>query len=128
MLAADHAWAVWVGVVLFGSGIGNATSLPPLIAQTEFAREDTGRVVPLIVALSQGAYAFAPALFGLLRAVLDTTGQSMIGFLAVAALVQAAAIVCFMAGRGAAAARGNVPDDAAHALSPARPGAQQDRP
>jgi hypothetical protein len=128
MLAADHAWAVWVGVVLFGSGIGNATSLPPLIAQTEFAREDTGRVVPLIVALSQGAYAFAPALFGLLRAVLDTTGQSMIGFLAVAALVQAAAIVCFMAGRGAAVARGNVPDDAAHALSPARPGAQQDRP
>ncbi|MFA1637595.1 hypothetical protein ACDY95_29385, partial [Achromobacter ruhlandii] len=42
-------------------GIGNATSLPPLIAQAEFAREDAARVVPLIVALSQGAYAFAPA-------------------------------------------------------------------
>ncbi|MCG7193883.1 MFS transporter, partial [Pseudomonas aeruginosa] len=30
MLAADHAWAVWAGVLLFGAGIGNATSLPPL--------------------------------------------------------------------------------------------------
>jgi len=94
-----------VGVVLFGSGIGNATSLPPLIAQTEFAREDAMRVVPLIVALSQGAYAFAPALFGLLRAVLDATAQSMVGFLATAALLQAAAIVCFAAGLGVAAFR-----------------------
>lgn len=105
MLAADHTWAVWVGVILFGSGIGNATSLPPLIAQTEFAREDSARVVPLIVALSQGAYAFAPAVFGLLRTALDGTGGSMLGFLALAAGLQAAAIVCFSIGRGAAAAR-----------------------
>lgn len=105
MLAAEHGWALWVGVLLFGSGIGNATSLPPLIAQTEFAREDSARVVPLIVALSQGAYAFAPAAFGLLRTALDGIGQSMLGFLTVAAVVQAAAILCFAAGRGAAAAR-----------------------
>lgn len=116
MLATDHGWAVWAGVVLFGSGIGNATSLPPLIAQTEFAREDAVRVVPLIVALSQGAYAFAPALFGLLRAVLDATGQSLVGFLAMAALLQAAAIACFAAGLGAAAFR------------PARPAAPPVRP
>ncbi|MPS76633.1 MAG: MFS transporter [Achromobacter sp.] len=109
MLAAQHPWAVWLGVILFGSGIGNATSLPPLIAQTEFAREDSMRVVPLIVALSQGAYAFAPALFGLLRAVLDASGQSMIGFLAVAAVLQAAAIMCFAAGRGHAATRVGTP-------------------
>lgn len=101
MLAADHAWAVWAGVVLFGSGIGNATSLPPLIAQTEFAREDAARVVPLIVALSQGAYAFAPAAFGALRTVLQASGLALFGFLAAAALLQAAAIVCFAAGRGA---------------------------
>lgn len=109
MLATDHAWAVWTGVVLFGSGIGNATSLPPLIAQTEFAREDAVRVVPLIVALSQGAYAFAPVLFGLLRASLDATGESMQGFLAVAALLQAAAIACLAAGRGASAFRPDRP-------------------
>lgn len=57
----------WTGLLLFGSGIGNATSLPPLIAQTEFTRADAQRVIPLIVAVSQGTYAFAPALFGLLR-------------------------------------------------------------
>ncbi|MBB1593546.1 MFS transporter [Achromobacter sp. UMC46] len=116
MMAPDHGWAVWAGVVLFGSGIGNATSLPPLIAQTEFAREDTARVVPLIVALSQGAYAFAPAVFGLLRAALEATGQSMVAFLALAALLQAAAIACFAAGLGASAFR------------PARPAAPPARP
>ena len=31
---------LWVGVILFGAGIGNATSLPPLIAQVEFTAED----------------------------------------------------------------------------------------
>ena len=30
-----------LGVCLFGVGIGNATSLPPMIAQTEFARAET---------------------------------------------------------------------------------------
>lgn len=105
MLAADHMWAVWVGVVLFGSGIGNATSLPPLIAQTEFAREDALRVVPLIVALSQGAYAFAPAVFGVLRSVSGEADRSMVWFLAVAACVQAAAIACLTLGRGASARR-----------------------
>lgn len=105
LLAADHAWAVWAGVVLFGSGIGNATSLPPLIAQTEFAREQAARVVPLIVALSQGAYAFAPAAFGALRTWLQPSGLTMPGFLAAAALLQAAAIACFAAGQGAHAKR-----------------------
>jgi cyanate permease len=105
MLAGDHAWAVWAGVVLFGSGIGNATSLPPLIAQAEFAREDAARVVPLIVALSQGAYAFAPAAFGALRTLLQPTGLALPGFLAAAAVLQLAAILCFAAGRGAHARR-----------------------
>ena len=45
-LAPGQIWAAWLGVLLFGSGIGNATSLPPLIAQTEFSREDALRVVP----------------------------------------------------------------------------------
>src|SRR5262249_13031853 len=56
-----------LGVVLFGAGFGNATSLPPLIAQVEFVKEDLARVVALIVGLAQGAYAFAPAIFGLVR-------------------------------------------------------------
>ncbi|MGB3434865.1 MFS transporter [Achromobacter sp.] len=109
MLAADHAWAIWLGVLLFGSGIGNATSLPPLIAQTEFAREDTQRVVPLIVAMSQGAYAFAPALFGMLRAWSEQAGQPLLWFLALAASLQAAAIASFSLGRITPARRGGQP-------------------
>ncbi len=58
-----------IGMLLFGVGIGNATSLPPLIAQVEFARDDVARVVALIVAIAQGAYAFAPAAFGLVREI-----------------------------------------------------------
>ena len=60
-----------VGVLLFGLGIGNATSLPPLIAQVEFDQTDLSRVVPLIVALSQATYALAPALFGIARTFSD---------------------------------------------------------
>jgi hypothetical protein len=35
------------GVILLGLGIGNATSLPPLIAQSEFSKGDVGRAVAL---------------------------------------------------------------------------------
>jgi hypothetical protein len=89
-----------LGVVLFGTGFGNATSLPPLIAQVEFVKEDVGRVVGLIVGISQGGYAFAPALFGLIRALAPhaIAGAAPHLFLA-AALVQALAIAAFLAGR-----------------------------
>lgn len=56
-----------LGVALFGLGLGNAASLPALIAQQDFASADTARVVALVTACSQAAYAFAPAVFGLLR-------------------------------------------------------------
>lgn len=101
MLAMDHPWAVWLGVLLFGAGIGNATSLPPLIAQAEFTGADAARVVPLIVALSQAAYAFAPAVFGVLRALSGQGPHPMFWFLALAAALQAAALACLAYGRGA---------------------------
>ena len=47
----------WLGVLLFGLGIGNATSLPPLIAQVEFVGDDVPRVVALTVAIGQAVYA-----------------------------------------------------------------------
>ncbi|HRD78732.1 MAG TPA: MFS transporter, partial [Hyphomicrobiaceae bacterium] len=90
------------GVALFGAGIGNVTSLPPLIAQVEFVKEDAARVVPLIVAIGQATYAFAPAALGLLRsletgvALLDHAGAPL--YLA-AAIVQLAACACFLASR-----------------------------
>src|SRR6185437_16489175 len=55
------------GVILFGLGFGNATSLGPLIAQVEFVKEDVPRVAALIIAIAQGGYAIAPAFFGLIR-------------------------------------------------------------
>jgi hypothetical protein len=89
-----------LGVVLFGAGFGNATSLPPLIAQTEFVQDDLPRVVALIVGIAQGAYAFAPAAFGVAR---EITGQGagLTGtpVFVVAALVQGFAICAFLAGR-----------------------------
>lgn len=84
------------GVLLFGAGIGNTTSLPPLIAQAEFDKADVARVVPLIVAIGQGFYAFAPAAFGWLRTLPAADAAPV--FIA-AAVLQALAIVVFLAGR-----------------------------
>jgi hypothetical protein len=53
-----------LGCVLFGLGIGNLTSLPPLIAQAEFCPADVGRVVALVTAINQAVFAFAPAVLG----------------------------------------------------------------
>ena len=50
---------VLLGCALFGVGIGNLTSLPALIAQTEFRPADLPRVVALMTAVSQAGYAFA---------------------------------------------------------------------
>ena len=88
------------GVVLFGAGIGNATSLPPLIAQTEFTKDDAARAVPLIVAIGQASYAFAPAAFGLIRAFGPTDPGAPWLFIA-AAIIQLLAIATFLVGRRA---------------------------
>ncbi len=92
--SGDDVSLLILGVILFGAGIGNATSLPPLIAQVEFVKEDVSRVVPLIVAIGQGTYAFAPAVFGLGRELLPTPAVS-IG----AAIIQMLAIVALLVGR-----------------------------
>jgi MFS family permease len=83
-----------LGVVLFGLGVGNAISVPPVIANLEFSKEDAARAVALIVAISQGAYALAPAAFGLLRQL----WSDQIIFIA-AVVIQLAAIVAYLLGR-----------------------------
>ena len=94
---------ILAGIVLFGSGIGNATSLPPLIAQVEFAEDDVPRVIALIVGIAQAAYAFAPAAFGVLLAlsVGDDVrfGRGTDIFFATAVLCQCAAMGALLAGR-----------------------------
>ena len=101
-LAGTHhpAWAV-LGVVLFGAGIGNATSLPPLVAQTEFAQSDLPRAVALMVAMAQALYAFAPAAFALLLAYPASAGAGLgtPAYFAGAVLVQLATMACLLAGR-----------------------------
>jgi len=89
-----------LGVLLFGSGIGNATSLPPLIAQHEFNETDVARVVALIVAIAQAGYAFAPVVFGLIRDHSAGFGNANVPlFFVAAATIQAAAALCLLAGR-----------------------------
>jgi hypothetical protein len=89
------------GVLLFGLGIGNATSLPPLIAQVEFVKDDVPRAVALVIAIGQVIYAFAPAAFGLVREF-SGSGADAAVFGAVAAL-QVCAIVTLLLGRYALA-------------------------
>jgi MFS family permease len=91
-----------LGVTLFGIGFGNGTWLPPLIAQIEFPSEDVARVVALIVAISQAAYAFAPVVFGMAReyAPYAAAGSGAApSVFALAAIVQGLAICAFLAGR-----------------------------
>ena len=92
-----------LGVVLFGIGFGNGTWLPPLIAQVEFAGNDVPRVVALIVAISQGTYAFAPVVFGAIREfaphAADGGSGAAPGLFAAAGIAQGLAISAFLAGR-----------------------------
>lgn len=88
-----------LGVALFGLGIGNATSLPPLIAQVEFVKEDVQRAIALIVATAQGGYAFAPAVFGAIRALSADGAVDVPLLFATAGVLQLSAVGCFLWGR-----------------------------
>ena len=101
MLIFSSGWpGLALGCVLFGLGIGNLTSLPPLIVQKEFDRADVVTAVALIIAINQGVFAFAPAIIGALR---DTTANYQLPF-ALIVLVQLLAAVIILLGRSAAPA------------------------
>jgi MFS family permease len=76
--------------ILFGLGLGNLLSLPPLIAQAEWPPAQVGAVVAAITAVNQAFYAFAPGLFGLLR---DLAGDWTVGAAALALQLAAAAVL-----------------------------------
>jgi len=93
-----HPAMAWIAVMLIGSGIGNATSLPPLIAQIEFSREQTARVIALMVAISQATYACAPAFFGLVRSAFSEPDHAIMAVVTGAVVVQGLAILSFYRG------------------------------
>jgi MFS family permease len=96
LLIFSSGWVgLMLGCALFGLGIGNLTSFPPLIVQKEFDREDVVTVVALIIAINQGVFAFAPAIIGALR---DTTANYQVPF-ALIAVVQLLAAVIILLGR-----------------------------
>ncbi len=76
MLAGDQAWLLLLGCALFGIGVGNLLSLPPLIVQAEFPAAEVGRVVALMQAINQALYALAPLAFGLMRDI-GSTGAAI---------------------------------------------------
>lgn len=84
------------GCILFGLGVGNLLSLPPLIAQREFRLADVGTVVALVTAINQAVFAFAPAIFGALR---DSTGSYVVPFLVAGGVQTLAAAIIFLGRR-----------------------------
>lgn len=84
-----------VGCVLFGLGIGNLLTLPPLIAQKEFEAPDVPQVVALVTAVNQAVFAFAPTIIAIIA---QTSGTYALAFL-VAAGIQLVASVIVLLGR-----------------------------
>lgn len=99
----EHGALFMLGIVFFGLGIGNATSVPPLIAQAEFAPTDVARVVARSVALSQAFYAFAPAvLAGLIvggSGEGSSSGSATGAYFAAIFTLQCVAALCLLSGR-----------------------------
>lgn len=67
LAAATEAWMLYLGCLLVGAGVGNASSLPGLIVQQEFPKQHFARVVSLVVAINQFSFAFGPTLLAQLR-------------------------------------------------------------
>ncbi|WP_036593485.1 MFS transporter [Ottowia thiooxydans] len=101
---SGHVFLILLAAALIGSGLGNGSYLPPLIAQSDFAAEDVPRVVATTVAISQAVYSFAPLVFGLLLSASSGDSHTGVGaqsvvFFAVANGVLLLAAVCFFACR-----------------------------
>jgi cyanate permease len=101
LLIFSGGWpGLTLGCVLFGLGIGNLTSLPPLIVQKEFDRADVITAVALIVAINQGVFAFAPAIIGALR---EVTANYQLPFALIAVIQLLAAVIILLGRRHSAA-------------------------
>jgi MFS-type transporter involved in bile tolerance (Atg22 family) len=64
--------ALYSGCLLFGLSVSNVITFPALIIQREFPPSAFGRVIGLSTAISEFAFALAPALLGVIR---DSIGE-----------------------------------------------------
>jgi cyanate permease len=67
LLFPDVPAALYGGAVLFGLSVGNVITFPALIVQREFPAAAFGVVIGLANAIAQFAFAFAPALLGIVH-------------------------------------------------------------
>lgn len=103
LLILGNGWVVLAsGCIIFGLGIGNLTSLPPLIAQKEFSHEDVVAVVALVVAINQAVFAFAPAVVGVFH---DATSGYGLAFGIVACLQLVAAMLVLIGRKAGVSSR-----------------------
>jgi MFS family permease len=84
-----------IGCTLFGLALGNVVSLPGLIVQQEFPKRDFARIVSMVIAINQFAFAFGPALLGRLQTPDGSYTRSLVACLIMEAA--AAVIVLFPA-------------------------------
>ncbi len=75
-LAAMAAWpspaSLVAGSLVFGLGVGNLITLPPLLARAEFGQRSFGTVFGLVAAATQCGVAIGPGLMGVLRDALGS--------------------------------------------------------
>jgi MFS family permease len=95
LLMGTDVATMMAGSILFGLGIGNLITLPPLVAEREFAAADLGRVVGLVIAINQAVFSFAPGIFGALH---DLSGGYRVP-VTVAITLHLAAALLVLAGR-----------------------------
>ena len=81
---------LYFGCVVFGIGVGNATSLPGLIVQQEFPKHHFARIISIVVAINQFSFAFGPTLLAGLQHARGTYAAALLVCLA---MELAAAIV-----------------------------------
>jgi MFS family permease len=82
---------LYIGCALFGLGVGNTISLPGLLVQQEFPKQDFARIVSLVVAINQFSFAFGPSLLGQLEQAEGSYSAGLLACLLMEAL--AASIV-----------------------------------
>lgn len=89
LASAQGSAALYAACALFGLGVGNQISLPPLLVQQEFPVAHFARVTGLVVGACQFTFASGPLLLGALRAASESYAP---GIYACAATIAAAAL------------------------------------